>query len=418
MSQDVSPDQWLIQEINVVMLLSSRSLSRWFFWILLRHLSLRLLINTALLILVTTMTTAQEQGAARTEEYVTHIVQSGESLYSIAMRYGVTMGDIAEANELTNWIYLTVGQELIIPGLESPGESVEEEVVENPLVAGAPEIHIVAPGETLASIANRYGITVADLLKANNIANPDLIYRGQELSVWTTESVEIAEPVEETLPDLDLARQINLGATPIVPANFDLRTAAAVQATHIVQPGETLYRIATQYGVTWQQIVEVNTIPNIDNINIGLELIIPSAEAEGTPLVEGIQGPAIIPPTPAITTGRFIFVDLSDSMVYAFEDGVLVYMALGSMGVPATPTVQGEYRIYSRYPAQTMSGPGYYLPNVEWVQYFYQGYALHGAYWHSNWGRPMSHGCVNLRNEDAKWLYDFGEIGTPVHVRS
>jgi LysM repeat protein len=400
------------------MLLSSRYLYRWFRRPLLRRMPPRLLIGLALLIFSSSLLTAQEQGVADTEEFVTHIVQPGESLYSIATRYGRTMTEIADANALTNWSYLTVGQELIIPGLESPGEGVEEEVVENPLVAGAPEVHIVQPGETLASIANRYGITVVDLLKANNIANPDLIYRGQELSVWTTESVEIAEPVEETLPDLDLARQINLGAQPVVSANFDLRTAAAVQTTHIVQPGETLYRIATQYGITWQQIVEVNSIPNIDNINVGLELIIPSEESEGTPLVEGVQGPAIIPPSPSITTGRFILVDLSDSMVYAYEDGALVYTALGSMGVPATPTVQGEYRIYSRYPAQTMSGPGYYLPNVEWVQYFYQGYALHGAYWHSNWGRPMSHGCVNLRNQDAKWLYDFGEIGTPVHVQA
>lgn len=368
--------------------------------------------------LIVPVVSAQDRAAETTSEFVTHIVQPGESLYSIATRYGITMARIAEANELTNWTYLTVGQQLIIPGLESPGESEAEEVVENPLVAGAPEIHIVQPGETLATIANRYGITVADLLKANNIANPDLIYRGQELSVWTTDSVAIEEPVEEKLPDLELARQINLGARPVVPADFDLRTAAAVQTTHIVQRGETLSRIAQQYGLTWRQIAEVNNIPNVDRINAGTELIIPSVEAEGKPMIAGEQGPAIIPPTPTITTGRLIMVDLSDSMVYAFEDGVLVYTALGSMGVPATPTVQGEYRIYNRYRAQTMSGPGYYLPNVEWVQYFYQGYALHGAYWHSNWGQPMSHGCVNLRNQDAEWFYNFGEIGTPVHVRA
>jgi lipoprotein-anchoring transpeptidase ErfK/SrfK len=64
-----------------------------------------------------------------------------------------------------------------------------------------------------------------------------------------------------------------------------------------------------------------------------------------------------------------------------------------------------------------MSGPGYYLPGVESVAYFYQGYALHGAYWHNNFGHPMSHGCVNMRNEDAKWFYDFVSIGTPVHVQ-
>jgi lipoprotein-anchoring transpeptidase ErfK/SrfK len=104
-------------------------------------------------------------------------------------------------------------------------------------------------------------------------------------------------------------------------------------------------------------------------------------------------------------------------MTYAYEDGDLKFSALVSTGLPYTPTLQGEYAIYYRLASQTMSGPGYYLPNVQWVQYFYSGYALHGTYWHENFGNPMSHGCVNLTNDDAKWLYDFGEIGTPVYVQ-
>lgn len=46
--------------------------------------------------------------------------------------------------------------------------------------------------------------------------------------------------------------------------------------------------------------------------------------------------------------------------------------------------------------------------------YFYQGYAIHGTYWHHNFGQPMSHGCVNLTIEDAKWFYDWAEVGTTV----
>ena len=49
--------------------------------------------------------------------------------------------------------------------------------------------------------------------------------------------------------------------------------------------------------------------------------------------------------------------------------------------------------------------------------YFYSGYAFHGTWWHNNFGRPMSRGCVNMTNADAKWFYEFGEIGTPVYVR-
>ena len=51
------------------------------------------------------------------------------------------------------------------------------------------------------------------------------------------------------------------------------------------------------------------------------------------------------------------------------------------------------------------AGTYYSLPNVEWVQYFYQDYSFHGTYWHNNFGNPMSHGCVNMTNEDAEWLF-------------
>jgi LysM repeat protein len=350
-------------------------------------------------------------------EPLTHTVQYGDTLYRIAVKYGVTMDEIVKANGLANASYIKVGQVLVIPGLEVPGESPEGEVVENPLIAGAPTTHVVQPGETLASIAAKYGITVADLLKSNNIANPDLIYRGQELSVWTTASVQIEEnPAPEALPTLSFDLQV-AGDPFVVP---DIRVAPAIQTTHIIQPGETLAKIAAKYGVAWSEIAAANNIANVDRIYTGQELIIPSitAEAADPAMIAGVQGPAIIPPNPTITTGKLILVDLSDSMVYAYQDGKLVFTALGSMGLPQTPTVQGEFKIYSRYASQTMSGPGYYLPGVQWVQYFYSGYALHSAYWHNNWGQPMSHGCVNLRTEDAKWLYDFGTIGTPVHVQA
>lgn len=365
-------------------------------------------------------TLAQEQSADTTDaETVTHTVTYGDSLYRIALRYGVTMDAIAQANGLTNWSHIAIGQTLVIPGLEVPDDS---EVVVNPLIAGTPTTHVVQPGETLNTIAQKYGISIEDLLKSNNIANPNLIYRGQELKVWTTESVnEAADPEVETLPELTTNFSIDLTGQPLVPDDFDVRIAPAIQTTHVVLAGENLARIASKYNVTMSDIVTANNLPNADRIYAGQELVIPAPvdPSLGAPgVITGDQGPAIIPPTPEITTGRFILVDLSDSRVYAYEDGKFVFTALGSMGVAATPTVLGKYKIYQRYTAQIMSGPGYYLPNVEWVQYFYQGYALHGAYWHNNWGQPMSHGCVNLRNEDAKWLYDFGEIGTPVWVQA
>ena len=104
-------------------------------------------------------------------------------------------------------------------------------------------------------------------------------------------------------------------------------------------------------------------------------------------------------------------------MAYAYEDGVLKRSARISSGLPDTPTVKGDFRIRSKVRSQRMRGEDYDLDNVEWVMYFFAGYALHGTWWHHNFGTPMSRGCVNMTNGDAKWFYEFGSIGTPVYVR-
>jgi lipoprotein-anchoring transpeptidase ErfK/SrfK len=114
--------------------------------------------------------------------------------------------------------------------------------------------------------------------------------------------------------------------------------------------------------------------------------------------------------------GRWVDVDLSEQRVTAYEGDQAVQSFIVSTGTRFHPTVTGQFRIYARYRATPMAGPGYYLPGVPFTQYFYQGYALHGTYWHSNFGTPMSHGCINLRTPDAEWLFDFTSIGTLVNV--
>ncbi|MBL8154946.1 MAG: L,D-transpeptidase, partial [Anaerolineae bacterium] len=135
-------------------------------------------------------------------------------------------------------------------------------------------------------------------------------------------------------------------------------------------------------------------------------------------ILEAPLTPLVAPAPPTIFEGRQVVVDLSDQMTYAYENGVLVRSVLVSTGLPGTPTVQGDYKVYRKYAAQTMSGPGYYLPDVPYVMYFYQGYALHGTYWHNNFGNPMSHGCVNMPTPESEWFFNnFVDVGTPVHVQ-
>lgn len=334
-------------------------------------------------------------------EPLTHVVQAGENLYRIALRYGLTTQALAEANGITDVSRIFAGQVLVIPGLEVPDP--DADAVYNPLVAGTPTTHTVQPGETLSIIATRYGITVEQLMLANSIANPNLIYRGQVLTVWTTESVTEGTPPEpEDAPEAFVE-----GPPPAEPIAY------------VVQPGEGLGQIAQRYGMTWQMLAQVNNITNPDTIYAGQTILIPAVNAQGGVEDMGIlTAPPISAPAPTVMQGKQIVVDLSDSRLYAYENGVLVFSALGSMGLPATPTVQGDFTVQREVRAQTMSGPGYWLPNVEWVLYFYRGYAIHGTYWHSNFGQPMSHGCVNLTNEDARWVYEWATVGTPVRVQA
>jgi lipoprotein-anchoring transpeptidase ErfK/SrfK len=113
---------------------------------------------------------------------------------------------------------------------------------------------------------------------------------------------------------------------------------------------------------------------------------------------------------------RWIDVNLTQQQIYAYEGDTLVNTFIVSTGLPGTPTVTGEYRIYAKVPLQDMSGPGYYLRDVPWVMFFYEDYGFHGTYWHNNFGTPMSRGCVNLSVEDAAWLYDWASVGTSVSI--
>lgn len=117
---------------------------------------------------------------------------------------------------------------------------------------------------------------------------------------------------------------------------------------------------------------------------------------------------------------RWIDVNLSTQTLRAYEGDTVVYTTLVSSGTWDHPTVTGQFRIWLTFRSQTMDGRllgyDYYLEDVPYVMYFYQDYALHGTFWHSNFGTPMSHGCVNLATGDAGWLYSFVTIGTLVNV--
>jgi lipoprotein-anchoring transpeptidase ErfK/SrfK len=194
----------------------------------------------------------------------------------------------------------------------------------------------------------------------------------------------------------------------LTPAESVMASYNGATSTHVVEAGEELGLIAKRYNVSISDVAALNGIDDPNLIYPGQSLTIP-APGEYAPSA------AEAPPAPT-ATGRSILVSISNQRIYAYENGALVHSHLTSTGLPDTPTVLGDYNVYVKHTATDMSGPGYYLPGVPYTMYFYQGYAIHGTYWHNNFGRPMSHGCVNLPVEEAAWFFDFATVGTMVRV--
>ena len=167
--------------------------------------------------------------------------------------------------------------------------------------------------------------------------------------------------------------------------------------------------------------------------------------------IRPIPDEELSPISPDIPFGeKRIEIDLTNQKLMAFEQGRLVLETRISSGVPSrvaaengipSETPKGSFNIYSKMPSKHM-GDGrlmkgdldldaYELVGVPWTMFFHElqtGYALHGTYWHNNFGYPMSHGCVNMKNADAKWLFRWttpqnyppiieqNGFGTRVHV--
>jgi lipoprotein-anchoring transpeptidase ErfK/SrfK len=236
-----------------------------------------------------------------------------------------------------------------------------------PVYAREPSIYIVQPGDTLIRISARHGVSVSQLAGANGLRWNSWVYVGQRLTI---------------------------------PGHTEGSTQPSGATTYIVQRGDTLTRIAARYGVSVSRLARANGLRWYSWVYVGQRLTIPG------------QTP---PPVPQNTSGeRWIDVNLATQTLTAYEGKKPVYTIVVSTGLPNTPTPVGVFHIWIKLKYDDMRGPGYYLPDVPYVMYFYKGYGLHGTYWHDNFGTPMSHGCVNLSSADAQWLFNWASVGTKV----
>lgn len=139
--------------------------------------------------------------------------------------------------------------------------------------------------------------------------------------------------------------------------------------------------------------------------------------------------PLIAPAPKAQHAGHWVDINLTNFYAIAYDGDRPIYAAIIIAGLDDHPTPVGNFTIQYRVRNETMDSatvgvpkgqPGYYyLPNVQYTQYFAAGgYALHGNYWSQPWqyGGFGSHGCINLMNSDAAWFWSFLTDGSAVSI--
>ena len=101
----------------------------------------------------------------------------------------------------------------------------------------------------------------------------------------------------------------------------------------------------------------------------------------------------------------WIEVSLDEQMLYVWQGTEVHYAYRVSTGRPGSPTRKGVYRVYSLYRQYPMWGRDWWCPDVPFSMFFHGEFAIHGAYWHNDFGTPVSHGCVNMAEMDAAAVY-------------
>ncbi len=268
---------------------------------------------------------------------------------------------------------------------------------------------------------------VRDIAESAQVALDQDVQLTEGDRTWTISKTQIAEwMVFHTLtPDQTGNFVYNAAA-----GEADLTLAASIDSTQLeaylvtiakeinVSPVAQLVRIAQERTDVMEEGSDGHAL-NVPDTRVRVLQALSNPENRTVQLaMNDVERPILYQenPTSPMESGQVIAIDLSYQMVYGYENGDLLYFAKASTGRAPYYTKTGEFKVYSKTRSQTMSGPGYSLPNVQWSMFYSGDYALHGTYWHNNFGTPMSHGCTNLTNEDAQWFWEWAPIGTPVVV--
>jgi len=122
---------------------------------------------------------------------------------------------------------------------------------------------------------------------------------------------------------------------------------------------------------------------------------------------------------------KLVYINLTKQQFTALEDGNIVRQSSVTTGKNKFPTIQGEFQIWDKKYKYTLKAPspeyGKYVLPVDYWMPFHKGYGMHDAPWRSVFGKSDytyngSHGCINMQNQDSRWLFEWSNIGTVVFI--
>ena len=329
---------------------------------------------------------AASSGASQTSSGRTYTVRRGDTLFGIATWHGTTVSAIMQANGLHSSIILT-GQRLVIPGATSSGAAGQGSASQ----AATGRTYTVRRGDTLSRIAAWHGTTVSAIMRANNLGS-SIIYAGQRL----------------TIPGA------NSGATAGQSGSVSSGAGqSASGGTYTVHRGDTLFGIASRHGTTVAAIMQANSLRS-SVIYVGQRLNLPGATSSATAGSGAASG-----------GGKRIVIDLSAQRMYVYQNGQLLWNWVVSTGRPGQETAVGHYKVLNKIPNAYAYTWNLQMPY--WLGIYWAGRLQNGIHalpiqangqrlWAGYLGQRVSFGCIILGTQNAKTLYNWASVGTPVDV--
>jgi LysM repeat protein len=363
-----------------------------------------------------------------------YVVQKGDTLNSIAARFGTTVQAIMETNGLANANTIWAGQHLTIPGHSVTAYGDQAAVTRVPMPVPlflTPEIpppavtRVPVPtAPILASTAGSVPVPTAAFPTAAFLA-PAAGAPAATAGGLAPEATGIPVPTE-AIP-LPAA-----GATPSP-------TATSANTRYTVKAGDTLTNIAARSGVSAAAIARANNLTNPDLLRLGMQLVIPgptgapptpvpagTATSAGAPVAEAAVDGALAPVPTATAAPNLRFVATISTQSCVLYNGNKVEAEWRcSTGRRGAPTLPGTYKVRSKMPRAWGATWGFWMPY--WLGIYMAGTLENGIHglpysgngvkvWQNSVGTPVTFGCVLLDDTAAKTLYDMAYIGMPVVI--